>query len=86
MSFFIKLLHLIVQFKAMEVLNTVTFCTNCLKVFPIASGKEFKDEGRRSYNYRLEVNSGVHVIKWYDNKCIQQASTLSGVAAAGTAR
>ena len=70
----------------MEVLNTVTFCTNRLKVFPIASGKELKNEGRRSYNYCLEVNSGVHVIKWYDNKCIHQASALSRVAAAGTAR
>ena len=53
----------IVQLKAMGILSAVTFRTNRLKGCPIASDKELKNEGRGSYDYCSDVNSGVHVIK-----------------------
>ena len=56
-------LDLILQLKAMGTLSTATFCTNCLKGYPIASHKELKNEGRGSHDYRSDVNSGVQVIK-----------------------
>ena len=52
----------------------------------IASDKELKNEGRGSYNYHSDVNSGFHVIEWYDNKCIHLTSVLSRVAGAGTVK
>ena len=52
-----------VQLKAMGILSAVTFRTNRLKGCPIASDKELKNEGRGSYDYCSDVNSGVHVIK-----------------------
>ena len=52
----------------------------------IVSEKELKNEDRGSYDYRSDVNSGVHVIKWYDNICVYLASAFSGVVAAGTVK
>ena len=45
-----------------------------------------KKEGCGSYDYHSDVNSGVHVIKWHDHKCVHIASTFSGVAATGTVK
>ena len=60
-------LDLMVQPKAMGILCTATFRTNRLKGCPIASAMELKNEGRGSCDYCCDINSGVHVIKWYDN-------------------
>ena len=79
-------LDLIVQLKSIGILSTATFRTNFLKGCPIASGKELKKEGRGSYDYGSDVNSGVHVIKWHEHKCVHLASTFSGVAATGTVK
>ena len=56
-----------------------TFRTNSLKGCPLASDKELKKEGHGFYDYRTDVNSGLYVVKWYDNKCVHLASTFSGV-------
>ena len=69
-------LDLMVQLKSIGILSTATFRTNRLKGCPIASDKELKKEGRGSYDYRSDVNSGVHVIKWHDHKCVHLASTF----------
>ena len=66
-------LDLMVYLKSIGILSTAAFRTNRLK-------------GRRSYDYRSDVNSGVHVIKWQDHKCVHLASTFSGVAATGTVK
>ena len=73
-----------VQLKSIGILSTATFRTNRLKGCPIASDKELKKEGRGSYDYRSDVNSGVYVIKWHDHKCVHLASTFPGVGATGT--
>ena len=75
-----------VQLKSKGILSTATFCTNRLKGCPIASDKELKKDCRGSYDYRYDVNSGVHVINWPDHKCVHLASTVSGVAATGTVK
>ena len=50
---------------------------------PLASYKELKKEGRGLFDYRTDVNSGFHVVKWYDNKCVHLASTFSGANVTG---
>ena len=79
-------LDLMVQLKSIRILSTATFRTNRLKVCLIASDKELKKEGRGSYDYRSDVNSGVHMIKWHDHKCVHLASTFSRLAATGTVK
>ena len=75
-----------VQLQGIWILNTETFSTNRLKGCPIASDKELKYEGCVSYDYRSDVNLGVCVVKWYDNKSVHLVSTFFGVAAAGIAK
>ena len=79
-------LDLMVQLKSIGILSTATFRTNHLKGCPIASDKELKKEDCGSYDCRSDVNSGVHVIKWHDHKCVHLASTFPGVAATGTVK
>ena len=76
-------LDLMIYLKSIGILSTAAFRTNRLKGCPITSDKELKKGGRRSYDYRSDVNSGVHVTKWHDHKCVHLASTFSGVAATG---
>lgn len=76
-------LHLMLKLKSSGIFTTATFRTNRLKGCPLASDKELKKEGRGSYDYRTDVNSGIHVVKWYDNKCVHLASTFSGVGTSG---
>lgn len=66
--------------------GAATFRTKQVERYPLPKEKELKNEGRRSYDYRFDFSSGLHVIKWYDNKCVHLASTLSGVAVAGSVR
>ena len=69
------------QLKLSDVFTTATFRINRLKGCPLASNKELKKKVRGSYDYQTDVNSGLHIVKWYDNKCIDLASTFSGVNA-----
>ena len=62
------------------------FCTNYLNGCPLASDKELKKEECGSHDYRNDANSGLHVVKWYDNKCVHLASTFSGVNAADSVK
>ena len=36
--------------------------------------------------YRTDVGSGLHVVKWYGNKCFHFASTFSEVNATGSVK
>ena len=57
--------------KAPGIAATATFRTNHLKNCPLATDRELKSLGRRSYDYRTDFNSGLQVVKWYDNSvCI----------------
>ena len=65
------------QLKSPGIYKTATFCTNRLKGCPLGSDKKLKKEGRESYDYRTDVNSGLHLVKWYDNKYVPLASKFS---------
>ena len=65
--------------KAPGIAAAATFRTNNLKKCPLATDRELKSLGRGSYDYRTYLNSGFQVVKWYDNKCVHDVSTFSGV-------
>ena len=73
--------YLMLQLKSSRTYKTATFRSNRLKRCPLVSEKELKKEVRESYDYRTNFNSGLHLVKWYDNKCVHLASTFSGVNA-----
>ena len=63
------------------IFSTGTFRTNSLNGCPLLTEKELKKQGRGSFDYRTDDNTGLHVVKWFDNKCAHLASTFSGVKA-----
>ena len=55
---------LMVQIKTMGILRTATLRTKHVKQRPLPSDKELNNE---SYDYGCNVNSRLHVSKWYDH-------------------
>ena len=51
---------------------------------PLMSEKELNKSGRGSFDYRTDVNSGLHLIRWLDNGCVQLVSNYAGVKATKT--
>ena len=72
--------------KASGTRATATFCTNRLKNCPLATDKELKIQGRGSYDYRTDINSSLHIVKWCYNKCVHVASTISGIGASASVK
>ena len=70
-------LALCIKLKKMGMLTTATLRVDRLKGCPVPKDKDLMKEGRGSSSYRCDTNSGITVLKWYDNKCVQMCSTYS---------
>ena len=46
--------------------------------------KDLKSEGRGSFDYRVDLNSSLRMVKWYDNKAVVLGSTYSSVQSTTT--
>ena len=71
-----KLIHAL---KSFGIFSTATFRTNRLSGCPLPTEKDLKKQGRELFDYRTDVNTGLHVAKWFSNKFVHLASTFSGV-------
>ena len=60
------------------------FRSNGIGGCPLMSKKDLKKEGGGSYNYRTDQNTGTHLLKWFDSKCVLLGSTYSGVKVSST--
>lgn len=58
-------LSILSELKSMGILTIATFRSNRL--------------GRGSYDYRKDKNTGTHLLKWFDNKCVVVGLTFAGV-------
>ena len=63
---------------------TATFRNNRMGGCPVMAKKRLKKVDRSSFDYRTDANSGLHLIRWFDNNCVQIVSTYSGVQAFNT--
>jgi len=55
--------------KSSKIFATATFRSSRLQGCPLESDKDLKKQGPGSFEYRTDVNTGLHVVKWFDNKC-----------------
>jgi len=55
--------------KSSKIFTTATFRSSRLQGCPLESDKDLKKQGPGSFEYRTDVNTGLHVVKWFDNKC-----------------
>ena len=68
----------------MGILATATFRMNGLARWPLMSDKDLKKEGRGSFDYRIDMNSTLRVVKWHNNKAVTVAPTFGGIGALST--
>ena len=45
----------------------------------LKSEKELKKEGRGSYDGSVDLNSGIVIVRWFDNKAVQLISNYIGI-------
>ena len=54
---------------------TATARSDRLEKCPLQADKALKQQGRGSHDYRTDMNSGIVLVKWLDNKCVHVCST-----------
>ena len=68
-------LQLCLQLKSLGFQVTATIRADRLKGCPLPAEKDLKKKGRGTHACKTDANSGLTVTRWYDNKCVQLAST-----------
>ena len=58
------------KLKLIGILATAPFRSNRIGSCPLETEAELKREGRGSSYYRTDQNSGLHLVKWFENKCV----------------
>ena len=67
----------------MGILTTATIRTNRTAGCPLLSEKDLKKNGRGSVSFKCDMNSGLAIVRWYGNKCVQVVSTYSTAESSG---
>ena len=70
---------LLIRLHEMCILATATFRSNRIGGCPFIRNKDLKANGRGSFDFRIDLNSSLRLIKWYDNKAVILGSTFSSV-------
>ena len=70
----------------MGILSTATLRSNRPAGCPLMSDKDLKAKGRGSFDYHIDLNSSLRVVKWYYNKGVILGSSLFLVEASSTKR
>ena len=79
-------LPLCLELKSLGILTTATIRANRIAGCPLKCEKDLKKEGRGSTSYRFDANSGIVLVRWFDNKSVQLVSTYSSPATSGTVK
>ena len=74
------------KLKSIGILITVTIRANRIAGCPLLSEKDLKKNDCGSVSFKCDINSGLTIVQWYDNKCVQVASTCSTAESSGTVK
>lgn len=80
------MLPLILKMKYFGIHTSSTIITNWLSGSPLNAEKDLKNEGRESSSFRTDANSGIMLLRWYDNKSVQLAWTFTLAGVSGTVK
>ena len=70
-------LRLLSEPKTMIILSIATFCSNCMGGCPLMSKKDLKKHGCGSLESQIDYNTGIHLLKWFDNKRVIVGSSFA---------
>ena len=59
-------MKLMLALKSSRISSTATFRINRLNDCPLSTEKELKKQGRGSFDYCTDGNTGLHVVKWFE--------------------
>ena len=79
-------LPLVIKLQSMGILSTATLRSNRPAGWPFMSDKDLKATGRGSFDYHIDLNSSLRVVKWYYNKGVILGSSLFLFEASSTKR
>ena len=77
-------LPLCLELNSLGILTTATVRANRIAGFPLTREKDLKKGGPGSSSYRSDANSGIFLVRWFDNKSVQLGSTYRSPATSGT--
>ena len=66
------------------ILSTAMFRSNRIGLCPLMCDKDLKSEGCGCFDDRVDLNSSLWMVKWYDNKVVVLGSTYSSVQSTTT--
>jgi hypothetical protein len=72
-------LELLKMLQSVGIWSVGTIRSNRLRGCPLISDKELTRRGRGSSDVCVDINSGVRIVKWFDNRVVHVASTHLGV-------
>ena len=61
----------------MKIFTTTTAWMDRIKGCPLIAAKDLKKQGRGISCYMVNLNSGIIVLRWFYNKCVQTATTYA---------
>ena len=64
----------------MGILAAATFRTNRVAKCPLLSDKDLNASGRGSSDYRINLDSKMQMLKWFDNKTFTLGSNYTSIA------
>ena len=75
---------LLIKLHSFGILATTIFRSNRISLCSLTRNNDLKSEGRASFDYRVDLNSSLRVVKYYDNKVVVLGSTYSSVQSTTT--
>nr|XP_047129497.1 piggyBac transposable element-derived protein 3-like [Hydra vulgaris] len=79
-------LSLCLKLKEIGILTTATIHTNRIAKCPLLSEKDLKKQGLGSFSYKVHANSGLLLLRWFDNKCVHMTSTYCSANTSGNVK
>ena len=70
-------LDICIMLKRLGILSTANIRKDRMKVFDLTSGNKTKKISRGPYLYKCDLNSGLVIVRWYDNKCVNICSNYA---------
>ena len=72
------------KLKSIGILTTFTIRANRIAGCPLLSERDLKKNDCASVSFKWDINTGLTIVQWYDDRCVQVVSTCSTVESSGT--
>ena len=61
------------------ILSVGAICSNHLQCYPLVADKDLQKQPRGSFDYKIDNNSGICIVKWNDDSIVQLTSNVVAI-------